>query len=134
MTKRTNASTFYLPYNPALIPRARALRKNMTPAEKKLWFEYFRSLNIRVLRQRPIDNFIVDFYCASAKLVIEVDGDSHPLEGALVYDIQRTQVLAGYGLELIRFNNRDVLASFEGVCERIEELIAARISIPPTPP
>ena len=67
----------HLPYNRALVERARDLRKNMTPAEAELWHECLRHLNVSVLRQRPIDNFIVDFYIPSLKLVIEVDGDSH---------------------------------------------------------
>ncbi|HBE56853.1 MAG TPA: endonuclease, partial [Cyanobacteria bacterium UBA11366] len=70
-------SDFHLPYNPALVARAKELRKNMTPAEKKLWYGYLRTFQFRVLRQRPIDHFIVDFYCPSLKLVIEVDGESH---------------------------------------------------------
>nr|WP_226577239.1 DUF559 domain-containing protein [Microseira wollei] len=69
---------FHLPYNPQLVERAKELRKNMTPAEKKLWNNYLRRFQFRVLRQRPIDNFIVDFYCANLKLVIEIDGEKHP--------------------------------------------------------
>jgi very-short-patch-repair endonuclease len=68
-------SDFHLPYNPKLVERAKNLRKNMTPAEKKLWYSYLRNFKFRVLRQKPIDNFIVDFYCAKLKLVIEIDGD-----------------------------------------------------------
>jgi very-short-patch-repair endonuclease len=58
---------FHLPYDPALIEHARALRKNPTPAEKKLWYGYLRTCPYRVLRQRPIDRFIVDFYCTKMK-------------------------------------------------------------------
>ena len=68
---------FHLPYNPQLVERAKELRKIMTLAEKKLWYNYLKTFKFRFLRQRPIDNFIVDFYCAELKLVIEVDGDSH---------------------------------------------------------
>ncbi|OQB40166.1 MAG: hypothetical protein BWY04_01426 [candidate division CPR1 bacterium ADurb.Bin160] len=63
----------HLPYNKKNIQKAKALRKNMTKAEKKLWYEYLKNLNVRVLRQRPIDEYIVDFYIASKKLVIEID-------------------------------------------------------------
>ena len=66
-----------LPYNRQLIAQAKEMRRCPTPAEKKLWQVYLRFLPIRVLRQRPIDFFIVDFYCAALKSVIEVDGDSH---------------------------------------------------------
>ena len=66
---------FHLPYNRNLVTRAKELRKNITLAEKKLWYGYLRKFPLRVLRQKPIDNFIVDFYCAKLKLVIEIDGD-----------------------------------------------------------
>jgi very-short-patch-repair endonuclease len=118
-----NNSDFHLPYNPALIARAKELRKNMTSAEQKLWYEYLRNLKFRVLRQRPIDHFIVDFYCPSLKLVIEVDGDSHFTKESREYDQERTQRLEGYGLEVIRFTNQQILQEFKSVCEVIEELI-----------
>lgn len=72
-----NNKNFHLPYDRDLIIKAKELRQNMTVAEKKLWHEYLKIFKFRVLRQRPIDYFIVDFYCASLKLVIEVDGESH---------------------------------------------------------
>jgi very-short-patch-repair endonuclease len=67
----------FLPYEEWLVPRSRQLRKKLTPMEKKLWHGFLRSFRYRVLRQRPIDRYIVDFYCAKLKLVIEVDGESH---------------------------------------------------------
>ncbi len=82
----------------------------------------------RVLRQRPIDNFIVDFYCPKLKLVIEIDGDSHFTDEGKARDRSRTQVLEGYGLKVMRFTNDEVLNNFEGVCRQLEEMI------PPTPP
>jgi very-short-patch-repair endonuclease len=119
-------SDFHLPYNPKLVERAKDLRRNMTPAEKKLWYSYLRDFNFRVLRQKPINNFIVDFYCAKLKLVIEIDGDSHFTNDGKDYDQERTQILEGYGLRVMRFTNDEVLKDFAGVCQRIEE-------IPPTP-
>ncbi len=116
-------SDFCLPYNPELVTRAKELRKNMTVAEKKLWYGYLRGFNYRVLRQRPIAFFIVDFYCAALKLVIEVDGDSHFTEEGQDYDARRTEVLEGYGLRVIRFTNDEVLHGFEEVCLRIESEI-----------
>ncbi|MEA5576225.1 endonuclease domain-containing protein [Anabaena sp. UHCC 0451] len=110
----------YLPYNKNLVPRAKELRKNMTLAEKKLWYEYLRDFKYRVHRQRPIDNFIVDFYCPQLKLVIEIDGDSHYTENAKEYDLQRTEILQGYGLKVIRFNNLEVLDNLAGVVTIIE--------------
>jgi very-short-patch-repair endonuclease len=109
----------HLPYNPKLGDRARELRKNMTKAERRLWYDYLRDLSTRFYRQRPIDNFIVDFYCPSLKLVIEIDGDTHNSQEAKDYDLERSQRLEGYGLQVVRFTNEEVLADFEGVCLRI---------------
>ena len=117
----------HLPYNPKLVERAKELRKNMTKAERKLWYEYLNNFQYRVHRQRPIDQFIVDFYCPELKLVIEIDGDIHNSEDAQNYDLERTQILSGYGLTVIRFTNQEVLSNFEGVCGVIGSLI------PPTP-
>jgi very-short-patch-repair endonuclease len=81
-----NATDFHLPYDPTLVPTAKELRKNMTPAESKLWYGYLRTFKFKVFRQRPIDHFIVDFYCPSLKLVIEVDGEYHFTEDGKAYD------------------------------------------------
>jgi len=116
-------SNNHLPYNPKLITRAQELRKNMTKAERHLWYDYLRHLAVRVHRQRPIHHFIVDFYCPALKLVIEIDGETHSTETAKAYDLERTQILEGYGLQVIRFNNQEVLNSFQGVCEKIGGLI-----------
>ena len=100
----------------------------MTLAEKKIWYDYFRNFPYRVHRQRPIDKFIVDFYCPKLKLVIEIDGYIHYTENAQEYDLQRTEILEGYGLKVIRFTNEEVLQNLAGVIALIEELI------PPSPP
>lgn len=118
-------TTFHLPYNPKLVERAKELRKNMTQAEQKLWYGYLKAFKFRVLRQRPIDHFIVDFYCPQLKLVIEVDGDSHFTAAGQDRDNERTSVLEGYGLKVLRFTNNEVLNNFAGVCQRID---------PPNPP
>jgi very-short-patch-repair endonuclease len=122
---KLNNSDFHLPYNPALVFQAKELRKNMTLAEKKLWYEYLRTFKFRVLRQRTIDNFIVDFYCPTLNLIIEVDGDSHFTEQGKQYDLERTQILEGYGLKVIRFTNDKVFNQFAGVCSIIEGLISS---------
>lgn len=119
MTKLTQGS-FHLPYNRGLVGRAKGLRKHMTVAEKKLWLGYLKKFKFRVLRQRPIDHFIVDFYCAALKLVIEVDGDSHFTPDSLIYDKERTEILEGYGLSILRFHNQEVLNDFDSVCQTIE--------------
>ena len=114
---------YHIPYNPKLKERSRALRKNMTEPEKKLWFGFLKSRNETFLRQKPLDNYIVDFYCANHKLVIEIDGDSHFSEEGETYDKERTAIFGGYGLRVLRFTNRDVMENFENVCEKIIELL-----------
>ncbi|WP_439637881.1 endonuclease domain-containing protein [Gloeomargarita lithophora] len=114
-----NDSDFHLPYNRELVPRARELRKNMTPAEKKIWYGYLRNFKFRVLRQRPIAHFIVDFYCPTLKLVIEIDGDSHFTDEGKAYDEERTQRLESYGLRVVRFTNQQILRELQSVCEQL---------------
>jgi very-short-patch-repair endonuclease len=120
--KNLNTGDFHLPYNPKLIDRAKELRKNMTPAEQKLWNGYLKTFKYRVLRQRPIDHFIVDFYCHTLKLVIEIDGEIHFTEEAAVSDLERTQQLENYGVRVIRFTNQEVFLDFESVCRKIEKI------------
>lgn len=147
---------FHLPYNPNNVPKAKVLRAEMTKAEKALWYNCLRKLQIiknstdllnppfippyergvstskgsvssidetsyglKVLRQQPIDNYIVDFYISSVKLVIEIDGDSHYTDESISYDQQRTQDLEQYGLHVMRFTNTDVYTNFEWVCDQI---------------
>lgn len=116
---------FHLPYNPTLVSRAKEMRKYMTDAEKKFWQEYLRNFKYRVLRQRPIDHYIVDFYCAKLRLVIEVDGGVHENKNQKKYDEQRTRFLNAYGLGLtvIRFRNEEVINEFEKVCKKIESFL-----------
>jgi len=111
----------HLPYDPKLVVRAKELRKRMSEAEKKLWYGYLRNFKYRVLRQRPIDHFIVDFYCSKLRLVIEVDGETHLTEEDKGYDTERTAILEGYGLKVLRFWNSDVIHDLQGVIEKIEE-------------
>lgn len=119
MSKEKNllVTDFHLPYNSQLVARAKQLRQQMTVAEKKLWYGYLKTFKFRVLRQRPIDNFIVDFFCAKLSLVIEVDGDSHFTTKGKNYDLARTEILEGYGLKVMRFTNNQVLHEFESVCQ-----------------
>ncbi len=116
-------SQYFLNYNRKHVKRSRELRKNMTRAECKIWYEYLRHLPVRVLRQRPIDNFIVDFYCASRKIIIEIDGEIHSTIHAKEYDDFRTSVLEGYGLKVIRFTNNEVLNNFEYVCGILDRIL-----------
>ncbi|MBD1209857.1 MAG: endonuclease domain-containing protein [Ignavibacteria bacterium] len=119
-----NTKLPYIPYNTALKERARELRNNLTAAERKLWFDFLRSHPLRWLRQKPLGNYIVDFYCSEKQVVIEVDGDSHFSDDAQEYDAQRTAFLNSYGLRVIRFTNSDVHERFEAVCEAIETCCA----------
>ena len=112
---------YSLPYNPNLIERANELRKVMTPAEKKLWNKLFKYFPLKIRRQRVIDNFIVDFYCAKRKLVIEIDGPIHSLPEVTARDEARTKILQKYGLKVIRFTNDEVEKDFERVCRIIKE-------------
>lgn len=96
----------------------------MTPAERKMWYGLFCKFSHRVLRQRPIDNFIVDFYCPALLLVIEIDGGGHYTDEGMEYDEKRSEILQSYGLWVERFSNRDVLDNFAGVCWRINELLS----------
>jgi very-short-patch-repair endonuclease len=95
----------------------------MTKAEKKIWHGYLKQLTTPVMRQRPIDNFIVDFYCSSHKLVIEIDGNTHSTTEEIEHDMLRTFKLAEYGLKVIRFSNDDVLKNFNSVCETLDNLL-----------
>ncbi len=113
---------YHLPYNPKLVEAARQLRKNLTDAEKKLWNGFLRKFKYPVLRQRPIHHFIVDFYCAKLKLVIEIDGEQHYTEEGKAYDEERTRILESYGLRVIRFKNKDVFENFDEVCKKIDEI------------
>lgn len=98
----------------------------MTPQEKQLWYHFLNKYPVRVLKQKVIDNFIVDFYCAKAKLAIELDGSQHYRNEGLAYDEERTKIIQAYGIEVIRFSNRDVDENFEGVCETIDLAIKRR--------
>ena len=108
----------HIPYNPALKQRSRELRKYPTDAERKLW-QFLRTREETWLRQKPIDHFIVDFFCSSFKLVIELDGSQHYSDDGKEYDQARTDILSGYGLTVLRFSNVDVTQNFYGVCTAI---------------
>lgn len=107
-------------YNKNNIPFAKELRKNMTPWERKLRYEFLRSYSIRFQRQKAIGNYIVDFYCAKAGIVLELDGGGHYEPDQMQADKDRTEVLEGMGLKVIRFCNLDIDRNFRGVCEFLD--------------
>ena len=107
-------------YNKGNIPLAKVLRKNMTPWERKLWYEFLRNYPIRFQRQKAIGNYIVDFYCAKVGLAIELDGGGHyNVEQARQDDI-RTKELERMNLTVVRICNLDIDRNFRGVCEYID--------------
>ena len=112
-----------IPYNPALLEKAKELRKNMTPEERHLWYAFLKEYPQKIYRQRPIGNYIVDFYCPEAKLIIEIDGSQHGEERAAEYDQQRTNFFNEYQLKVIRFTNKEVNSKFRQVCEQIHYII-----------
>ena len=107
-------------YNKSNISLAKVLRKNMTPWEQKLWYNFLRKYPLRFQRQKAIGNYIVDFYCAKAKLVIELDGGGHYSEQQTAKDEIRTTALENMDLTVIRICNTDVDRNFDGVCEYID--------------
>ena len=113
--------------NNNLLESARLLRKNMTPEEKHLWYDFLQHYPIKIYKQRIVDNFIVDFYCHRARLVIELDGSQHYTKEGISYDQARTEIIARYDIDVIRFSNRDINDNFYNVCYTIDKAIKARI-------
>ena len=107
-------------YNKANIPLAKDLRKNMTPWERKLWYELLRNYPVRFQRQKAIGNYIADFYCAKARLIIELDGGGHYTEEQLAKDTIRTTALESMNLTVLRICNLDIDRNFRGVCKQID--------------
>lgn len=115
-----------LPKNNNLLSNARDLRKNMTPQERKLWYDFLRTYPVKIYKQKIIANYIVDFYCDSAKLVIELDGSQHYEEEAIAYDANRTEVFESYGLKVLRYTNLEIVKQFDAVCQEIDGEIQNR--------
>ena len=115
----------YLPYRHNLVAHSRVLRRALTPAEKRLWFDFLRHLPAKFTRQKPLGNYVADFYCASHWLVVEVDGDSHFTAAGAKRDSVRDGALRYMGLNLVRFTNEDVMRRFEAVCLQIAVVLEA---------
>ena len=118
-----------IPKDNTKLEAARKLRREMTPHERKLWYLFLRKYPVKIYKQRIIDRFIVDFYCASAKLVIELDGSQHYENQGIEYDAERTAVLESFGLHVIRYSNRDIDRYFSAVCEQIDSIINERLAL-----
>ena len=109
-----------------LVGRARALRREMTPWERKLWYTFLKDYPVHIYRQRVMGNYIVDFYCDAAKLAIELDGSQHFTPEQKAYDEERTAFLKGRGIEVLRIPNREVDVHFRQVCDWIDREIGRR--------
>ena len=116
----------FIPYRRDLKPRSQALRRDPSPAERKLWYEFLRDLPVKFTRQKPLGSYIADFYCSAHRLVIELDGDSHYSDRAQQYDERRTENLEEEGVRVVRFTNTDVLQNFEGVCAEILRIVSPK--------
>ena len=115
-------------HNANLKTTARVLRKNMTPEEKHLWYDFLCTYPLRFSRQKVLGEYIADFYCADAKLVIELDGSGHYTEEGEKKDKKRTSFLECYGLTVIRIPNTEIRQNFRGVCEYIDALVKQVLS------
>lgn len=118
-----------LPYNKDNIKLARNLRNNSTRHENRLWFDFLSKYPIRFQRQKAIDNYIADFYCHKAKLVIELDGMQHSSEDAMKRDEYRTEVLSKYGLAVIRITNKQIDSNFCEICNHIDQIVTERMKL-----
>ena len=99
----------------------------MTRHEKHLWYDFLRYYPVKIYKQRIIDNFIADFYCHGARLVIELDGSQHYTDQGKALDAARTESLERYGIYVLRFSNKDIDEDFDGVCRMIDRVINERI-------
>lgn len=106
-------------HNGELTNLSRNLRRNMTKEERHLWYDFLKGLSVRFYRQRTFGRYIADFYCPSAKLIIEIDGSQHYLEQCVSNDRERDEYLRSLGLAVLRFSNADIWNRFESVCQEI---------------
>ena len=116
-----------LPYNKNLIPFAKSLRKHATPQENHLWYDFLRSYTPRFQRQKTIGQFIADFYCEKAKLVIELDGPQHFTPEGITRDEARTAAIETFSVTVLRFTNRDIDSEFQAVCTKIDAVVHERL-------
>ena len=113
-------------YNNANIPLAKELRKNMTPEEKHLWYDYLKKLPVTVHRQKNIGEYIVDFYIADINLVIEIDGRQHGEPENKEKDKERDEFLSSLGIKVHRISNFDINNNFARTCDEISDLFVEK--------
>jgi len=102
--------------NPNLRKNAQKLRREMTKEERRLWYDFLKRLPVTVNRQKVIGPYIVEFYCASRKLVIELDGSQHYEDEGAASDRERDHALNQLGITVARYSNDDIYRNFDGVC------------------
>ena len=115
-------------HNTKLVPFAKTLRKNQTKEERHLWYDFLRNYPEKFTRQKVLGKYIVDFYCAKAKLVVELDGSQHYEPDEQQKDDERSSFLQQYGLMVIRIPNNAVMQNFSGVCEYIDIAVKQSLS------
>ena len=115
-------------HNSQLVPLAKQLRKEMTREERHLWYDFLRSYPVRFSRQKVLGKYIADFYCAEARLVLELDGSQHYEGKNPEKDAERTAFLEGYGLQILRIPNIEISRNFRGVCEYIDAAVKQSLS------
>ena len=114
-------------HNARLTVNAKTLRKNMTEEERRLWYCFLREYPVRFYRQKVLGNYIADFYCAKAKLIVELDGSQHYKAAGKKYDEKRTLFLQEYDCKVLRIPNNEVDRNFRGVCEWIDMHVNAAL-------
>ena len=115
-------------HNRQLVPFAKQLRNNMTKEERHLWYDFLRTYPIRFSRQKVLGKYIADFYCAEARLVIELDGSQHYEIAHIVHDAERTAFLEDYGLRILRIPNNEVNRNFRSICDYIDDAVKQSLS------
>lgn len=114
--------------NDRILNTARMLRRNLTDQERHLWYDFLQKYPVKIYKQKIIDNYIVDFYCHRAKLVIELDGSQHYTARGKECDEKRTAALEKHGLSVLRFSNKDIDERFEQVCYIIDQRIKEAVN------
>ncbi len=113
-------------HNGNLTGKAQRLRKEMTKEERRLWYEYLRSYPLQFRRHVTCGSYIMDLYCAAARLAVELDGSQHYELSEQAYDAKRTAYLQSQGIQVLRFSNTDVLQNLRAVCQAIDMAVANR--------
>lgn len=113
-------------HNKTLVPIAKSLRREMTKEEKKLWYDFLRTYPVNFQRQKIFGTYIVDFYCAKANLILELDGSQHYEEIAMEKDQMRDEFFAAEGIMVLRIPNTDIHRHFGEVCQMIDRIVRER--------